>query len=89
VITIMAFTNGWRSVLASSLGMDAADDDKVAVMSMRAGANQFGYLLGAAAGALALTIGGFAALGAALAVLFALSSFVHYGPVLNRLPVPA
>jgi predicted MFS family arabinose efflux permease len=89
VLTEMAFVNGWRSVIASSLGMDTAADDKVAVMSMRASANQFGYLLGAAAGALALTIGGFAALGVALATLFVLGAFLHYGPVLNRLPVPA
>src|SRR5204862_2407893 len=60
VLTVMAFTNGWRSVIASSLGMDPAPDDKVAVMSMRASANQFGYLLGAATGALTLTAGGFA-----------------------------
>jgi predicted MFS family arabinose efflux permease len=89
LLSAMAFTNGWRSVIASSLGMDAADDDKVAVMSMRAAANQFGYLLGAAAGALALTLGGFAAMGAALAGLFALGAFVHRWPVLEPVPVPA
>ena len=89
LLAAMAFTNGWRSVIASSLGMDAAADDKVAVMSMRAGANQFGYLLGAAAGALALTVGGFPALGAALAGLFALGAFVHRWPMLDPVPVPA
>jgi predicted MFS family arabinose efflux permease len=77
VLTVMAFVNGWRSVIASSLGMDTAADDKVAVMSMRASANQFGYLLGAATGAAALTLGGFAALGAALAALFALGAALH------------
>jgi predicted MFS family arabinose efflux permease len=79
VLTVMAFVNGWRSVLASSLGMDTAADDKVAVMSMRASANQFGYLLGAATGAAALTLGGFTALGAALAALFALGAVLHSG----------
>ena len=77
LLTVMAFMNGWRSVLASSIGMDAAADDRVAVMAMRAAANQFGYLLGAAAGALALGIGGFAALGIALAVLFLLGAGLH------------
>jgi DHA1 family inner membrane transport protein len=77
VLTVMAFTNGWRSVLASSLGMDSAPDDKVAVMSMRASANQFGYLVGAAIGALALSIGGFSAVGCALAGLFALGALLH------------
>ena len=46
-------------------------------MSMRAAANQFGYLLGAAAGGLALATGGFASLGAALAALFATGVLVH------------
>ena len=45
VLALMAFVNGWRSMVASALGMDAAPEDKVAVMSMRAAANQFGYLL--------------------------------------------
>jgi predicted MFS family arabinose efflux permease len=58
-------------------------------MSMRASANQFGYLLGAAVGALALTAGGFAALGGTLAALFAVGAFLHYGPLRDRLPLPA
>jgi DHA1 family inner membrane transport protein len=89
LLMVMAFINGWRSVVASSIGMDAADDDKVAVMSMRASANQFGYLLGAAVGALALATGGFAALGGSLAALFAVGAYLHYGPLRNRLPLPS
>ena len=46
-------------------------------MSMRAAANQFGYLLGAAAGGLALAVGGFAALGVVLAALFASGAILH------------
>ena len=68
VLAAMAFVNGWRSMVASALGMDAAPQDRVAVMSMRAAANQFGYLLGAAAGGLALAVAGFAGLGIALGV---------------------
>jgi predicted MFS family arabinose efflux permease len=56
---------------------------------LRASANQFGYLLGAAAGALALTVGGFAALGAVLAALFLLGAALHLPAALERLPVPA
>ena len=67
VLAAMAFVNGWRSMIASALGMDAAPQDRVAAMSMRAAANQFGYLLGAAAGGLALAVAGFAGLGIALA----------------------
>jgi len=54
VLAAMAFVNGWRSMIASALGMDTAPQDRVAVMSMRAAANQFGYLLGAASDGLAL-----------------------------------
>ena len=66
----MAYMNGWRSMVASTVGMGAAPEDKVAVMAMRAAANQFGYLLGAAAGGLALAVAGFAGLGVALATMF-------------------
>jgi predicted MFS family arabinose efflux permease len=77
VLAAMAFVNGWRSMVASALGMDAAPQDRVAVMSMRAAANQFGYLLGAATGGLALAVAGFPGLGAALACLFAAAVLVH------------
>jgi predicted MFS family arabinose efflux permease len=79
VIAAMAFVNGLRSMVASAFGMDAAPADKLAVMSMRAAANQFGYLLGAAAGGLALAAGGFEALGGTLALMFAASIIVHGG----------
>jgi predicted MFS family arabinose efflux permease len=77
VLAAMAFVNGWRSMVASALGMDAAPQDRVAVMSMRAAANQFGYLLGAAAGGLALAVAGFTGLGIALGCLFAAAVLVH------------
>ena len=85
VLAAMAFVNGWRSMVASALGMDTAPEDKLAVMSMRAAANQFGYLLGAAAGGLALAVGGFPGFGAALAGMFAAAALVHM-PV--RVSVP-
>src|SRR5215213_7758959 len=77
VLAAMAFVNGWRSMVASALGMDAAPQDRVVVMSTRAAANQFGYLLGAAAGGLALAVAGFAGLGIALGCLFAAAVLVH------------
>jgi DHA1 family inner membrane transport protein len=45
---------------------------RVAVMSLRAAAVQFGYLLGAACGGAALAAGGYGLLGATLGVLFLL-----------------
>jgi predicted MFS family arabinose efflux permease len=46
-------------------------------MSMRAAANQFGYLLGAAAGGVALALAGFTGLGVALAGMFAAAVLIH------------
>jgi DHA1 family inner membrane transport protein len=86
LLTVMAFLNGWRSMVASALGMDSAPDDKVTVMSMRAAANQFGYLLGAAIGGLALAAGGFGAMGMAFSSLFALGALVHLAPRLRPEP---
>jgi predicted MFS family arabinose efflux permease len=88
VFAAMAYVNGWRSMLASSMGMGSAPDDKVAVMALRAAANQFGYLLGAAAGGLALAAAGFTGLGVALAVLFLAAVVVTTsGLVVGRLRI--
>jgi len=57
VLGVMAYVNGRRSMVAGTLGMDTAPDDKLAVMALRAAANQLGYLLGAAVGGLALALG--------------------------------
>jgi predicted MFS family arabinose efflux permease len=86
LLTVMAFLNGWRSMIASGLGMESAPDDKVTVMSMRAAANQFGYLLGAALGGLALAAGGFGMMGMTFSSLFALGALVHLAPRLTTGP---
>ncbi len=89
LLAAMAFVNGRRSMTASALGMDTAPEDRVAAMSMRAAANQLGYLLGAAAGGLALALGGFPALGLTLAALFAAAALIHFTPpVSTPTPVP-
>ena len=67
--------------------MDGVPEDRVAVMSMRAAANQFGYLLGAAAGGLALALGGFPMLGVTLGSLFLTAALIHF-PALVRTPTP-
>jgi len=89
VLAAMAFVNGWQSMVASAFGMDAAPEDRVAAMSMRAAANQFGYLLGAAAGGLALALAGFAGLGIALGCMFAAAVLVHVPALLPGGPVSA
>ena len=81
----MAFVSGLRSLVASALGMDSAPEDKVAVMSMRAAANQF-VLVGAAADGLAVARAGFQWLGIALGAMF-LAAAVICAPRL--LPITA
>jgi DHA1 family inner membrane transport protein len=77
LLAAMAFVNGRRTMVASTLGMDTLSEDRVAVMSLRAAANQFGYLLGAGAGGAALALGGFPALGATLAAMFLTAVLIH------------
>jgi predicted MFS family arabinose efflux permease len=89
VLAVMAFVNGNRSMVASTVGMDRVPEDKLAVMSMRAAANQLGYLLGAAAGGLALAAGGFPGLGAALAGMFAASMLIHSPLGIAKIGIPA
>jgi predicted MFS family arabinose efflux permease len=88
VLAVMAFVNGWRSMVASALGMDTAPEDTVAVMAMRAAANQFGYLVGAAAGGLALAVAGFDGLGIVLGALFLVAAAIHAPSPLAASPVP-
>jgi predicted MFS family arabinose efflux permease len=89
LLAAMAFVNGRRAMAASALGMDSAPEDRLAVMSMRAAANQLGYLLGAAVGGLAITLGGFPALGPTLAALFMAAALVHVPSSVRTLtPIP-
>jgi predicted MFS family arabinose efflux permease len=89
VLAVMAFVNGWRSLFASTVGMDTVPDDRLAVMSMRAAANQLGYLLGAAVGGLALAAGGFPGLGVALAGLFAAANLIYVPTRISKIGIPA
>jgi predicted MFS family arabinose efflux permease len=84
---------GGRTIAGSSFGLDAAPDQRVAVMSLRAAAIQFGYLLGAASGGAALAAGGYGVLGATLGALFLLGVAPHLRPRarwadLGKDPVP-
>ncbi|MGN6166994.1 MAG: MFS transporter [Solirubrobacteraceae bacterium] len=68
---------GGRTIAGSGFALDAAPDQRVAVMGLRAAAVQFGYLLGAAAGGAALATGGYGLLGASIGVLFLLGVAPH------------
>lgn len=75
---------GARTLAGSAAGLDAAPREEVAVMSIRAAANQFGVVLGAALGGAALAAGGYPLLGSALSLLFAASAVSHVAAV--RIP---
>jgi predicted MFS family arabinose efflux permease len=65
-----AFLGGGRTFLGNAFGLHVAPEQRVAVMSARAAANQFGYFVGAAVGGVALTVAGYDGLGIVLGLLF-------------------
>jgi predicted MFS family arabinose efflux permease len=71
------FLNGGRTIAGSSLGFQVGSVQHVAVMGLRAAATQFGYLLGAAMGGIALSLGGYGWLGAGFGVVLALGVVPH------------
>ncbi len=77
VFASLAFVGGARTLVGSAFGLDAAPEARVAVMSVRAAALQFGYLVGTAVGGAALAAGGYPALGFALAAMFGLATAPH------------
>ena len=61
---------GGRTFVSSAYGLAAAAELRPAAMAMRAASMQFGYFAGSFAAGTALAVGGYAAFGAAIAVLF-------------------
>ena len=58
ILCILAFLAGARTILGSARGLEVCSQRQVFAMRIRAAATQFGYLLGAVAGGLALAAGG-------------------------------
>ncbi len=69
--------NSGRTIAGSSFGLDAAPRRTVTAMGIRASATQFGYLVGAGVGGVALHLGGYPALGWTLACLYVLAVVPH------------
>jgi predicted MFS family arabinose efflux permease len=65
-----AFLAGGRTFVSSAFGLSAPADVRPGAMAMRAASMQFGYFGGSVSAGTALGIGGYAALGAVVAVLF-------------------
>ena len=70
---------GGRTLSGSAAGLQAAPGQEMAVMSIRAAAMQLGIVVGAALGGAALSVGGYALLGAVLSILFATAAVPHLG----------
>jgi predicted MFS family arabinose efflux permease len=77
VFAVLACLAGARTIAGSTYGLDRAPGEKLVAMSLRAAALQFGYLIGAAAGGVALSLGGYRALGAVMAGLFSFAAVPH------------
>jgi predicted MFS family arabinose efflux permease len=69
-----AFFAAGRMLMGNAFGLKTAPDQRLAVTSARAAANQFGYFLGAGIGGVALAADGYAGLGLALGGLFAVGA---------------
>jgi predicted MFS family arabinose efflux permease len=72
-----AFLAGGRTFAGGAFGL-AASEHRLAVMGIRAAANQFGYLVGAAAGGVALFLGGYSLLGAVFCALLAVAAILYF-----------
>ena len=70
LFSFIAFVAGGRTLVTSMFALAAPPELRPAVTSLRAATMQFGYFAGSAAGGLALAVGGYGALGAAMGVLF-------------------
>ncbi len=82
LFAVLAFLGGGRTIAGSALGLQLAPSCRLQAMSVRTAAVQFGYLLGASVGGLAVSWRGYGALGAVLSGLYVLAAVPH---VIHRL----
>ena len=77
ILALLMALIGARTIAAGAFDLHAPPDRRAAVMGIRAAAMQFGNLLGAAAGGVALSAGGYRAWGLMAGALFALAVIPH------------
>lgn len=77
VFSISVFFAAGRTIAGAALGLQLSNGRRLPAMSVRTGTVQFGYLLGAAVGALLLDTWGFAGIGWGLGLLFAASGAIQ------------
>ena len=86
LLALLILLAGARGITGSAFGLNAAPQHKVTIGSIRAAATQLGYLLGAAAGGIALELGGYPAVGLTLAGFFAAAATPHLRLGFHRRP---
>jgi len=87
LFALLAFVAAARTIAGSSLGLEVCSQRRVFAMRLRTAATQFGYLGGAALGGIALSAGGYSALGTVFGALFLLAAVPHLvalGPWTDR-----
>lgn len=77
LLAVTAFVSGARTFAGGAFGL-AASEHRLAVMGIRASANQFGYLVGSAAGGVALLLGGYTLLGIVFGALLGLGAILYF-----------
>lgn len=80
LFALLAFLAAGRTLAGSARGLDLAPELRLGVTGVRAAAIQLGYFGGAAVGGVALAVGGYRALGFALALLFVAATVPHLWP---------
>lgn len=79
LLAVFVLANSGRTIAGSAVGLRVAPGRAVTAMGIRASATQLGYLAGSGLGGLALHLGGYPALGAVFAGLYALAIALHLG----------
>jgi MFS transporter, DHA1 family, inner membrane transport protein len=69
LLAALGLVMGGRTFAGGAYGLEASPERRLALMGLRTAALQFGYLVGAAAGGLALLAGGWTALGVAFSLV--------------------
>ncbi|MFL5894302.1 MAG: MFS transporter, partial [Thermoleophilaceae bacterium] len=87
LFAVLILLAGARGIAGSAFGLNAAPEHKVTIGSIRAAATQLGYLAGAAAGGIALDLGGYPVVGLTLAGFFAAAAVPHLSLGFGRRPL--
>jgi DHA1 family inner membrane transport protein len=74
---VAVFFAGGRTIAGAALGLQLSDGRRLAAMSVRTAAGQFGYLLGAAIGGALLDLQGYPGMAWGFGVLFVVAGVIH------------